>query len=98
MLTQPDRFDVALLHLDRPVFYQDNIIPICLPPPDISLTGKVGLVAGWGKTDNTFGKTGTNILHKALVPIIKNEDCIRWHEDKNILVQVRGWRGGDCLT
>ena len=89
MLTQPDRFDVALLHLDRPVFYQDNIIPICLPPPDISLTGKVGLVAGWGKTDNTFGKTGTNILHKVLVPIIKNEDCIRWHEDKNILVQVR---------
>ena len=88
MLTQPDRFDVALLHLDRPVFYQDNIIPICLPPPDISLTGKVGLVAGWGKTDNTFGKTGTNILHKVLVPIIKNEDCIRWHEDKNILVQV----------
>jgi len=88
MLTQPDRFDVALLHLDRPVFYQDNIIPICLPPPDISLTGKVGLVAGWGKTDNTFGKTGTNILHKVLVPIIKNEDCIRWHEDKNILVQL----------
>ena len=96
MLTQPDRFDVALLHLDRPVFYQDNIIPICLPPPDISLTGKVGLVAGWGKTDNTFGKTGTNILHKVLVPIIKNEDCIRWHEDKNILVQVsQAWPGRD---
>ena len=88
MLTQPDRFDVALLHLDRPVFYQDNIIPICLPPPDIHLTGKVGLVAGWGKTDNSFGKTGTNILHKVLVPIIKNDECIRWHEDKNILVQV----------
>jgi len=88
MLTQPDRFDVALLHLDRPVFYQDNIIPICLPPPDIHLTGKVGLVAGWGKTDNSFGKTGTNILHKVLVPIIKNDECIRWHEDKNILVQL----------
>ena len=89
MLTQPDRFDVALLHLDRPVFYQDNIIPICLPPPDIYLTGKIGLVAGWGKTDNSFGKTGTNILHKVLVPIIKNDECIRWHEDKNILVQVQ---------
>ena len=88
MLTQPDRFDVALLHLERPVFYQDNIIPICLPPPDIALTGKIGLVAGWGKTDNSFGKTGTNILHKVLVPIIKNDECIRWHEDKNILVQV----------
>ena len=88
MLTQPDRFDVALLHLDRPVFYQDNIIPICLPPRDIPLTGKIGMVAGWGKTDNSFGKTGTNILHKVLVPIIKNEQCINWHEEKNILVQV----------
>ena len=68
--------------------FQDNIIPICLPPPDIGLTGKIGLVAGWGKTDNSFGKTGTNILHKVLVPIIKNDECIRWHEDKNILVQV----------
>ncbi len=28
MLTQPDRFDVALLKLDRAVFYKDNIIPI----------------------------------------------------------------------
>ena len=37
MLTQPDRYDVALLHLDRPVFYQENIIPICLPPLDIPL-------------------------------------------------------------
>ena len=89
MLTQPDRFDVALLHLDRPVFYQDNIIPVCLPPADIPLTGKIGLVAGWGKTDNSFGKTGTNILHKVLVPIIKNDECINWHEDKNILVQVQ---------
>ncbi len=28
MLTQPDRFDVALLKLDSPVYYKDNIIPI----------------------------------------------------------------------
>jgi hypothetical protein len=110
MLTQPDRFDVALLHLERPVFYQvcaatlgwlssappaalsplqDNIIPVCLPPGDISLAGRTGLVAGWGKTDNSFGKTGTNILHKVLVPIIPNDECITWHEDKNIMVQVR---------
>lgn len=88
MLTQPDRYDVALLHLDRPVFYQDNIIPVCLPPGDIPLSGKIGLVAGWGKTDNSFGKTGTNLLHKVLVPIIDNEECIDWHEDKNIIVQL----------
>jgi len=88
MLTQPDRFDVALLQLDRPVLYQENIIPICLPAEDLSLQGKIGVVAGWGKTDNSYGKTGTNILHKVEVPIIDNDECIKWHEDKNILVQL----------
>ena len=33
------------------VDFQPNIIPICLPPPDIALTGKIGLVAGWGAKD-----------------------------------------------
>jgi len=64
MLTQPDRFDVALLRLDREAEYRGNILPICLPERDYSLVGKVGVVAGWGKTDNSFGKTGTNLLNK----------------------------------
>lgn len=88
MLTQPDRFDVAVLKLDRPVEYQDNILPICLPAHDVDLVGKVGVVAGWGKTDNSFGKTGTNILHKVLVPIIENNRCRSWHRDKAIQVQL----------
>ncbi len=64
MLTQPDRYDIALLKLDHPVYYRDNIIPICLPTMDYPLEGKIGVVAGWGKTDNSFGKTGTNLLNK----------------------------------
>ena len=100
MLTQPDRFDVAVLKLDRPVTYQDNILPICLPTSDYNLVGKIGVVAGWGKTDNSFGKTGTNILHKVLVPIIENDRCRAWHRDKAIAVQLHeemfcaGHKGG----
>merc|ERR1712088_703789 len=100
MLTQPDRFDVAVLKLDRPVAYQDNILPICLPTSDYDLVGKIGVVAGWGKTDNSFGKTGTNILHKVLVPIIENDRCRAWHRDKAIAVQLHeemfcaGHKGG----
>ena len=41
-----------------------------------------GTVAGWGKTDNSFGKTGTNILNKVQVPIIDNRKCKRWHKEK----------------
>jgi len=88
MLTQPDRFDIALLRLDRPVAYRDNMLPICLPTKDYPLVGKVGVVAGWGKTDNSFGKTGTNLLNKVHVPIIDNRRCRSWHRDKAIAVQL----------
>ena len=99
MLTQPDRFDVALLHLDRPVFYQvpfhyvpffftslrprlsknvltsvdknftfsskDNIIPVCLPPGDISLDGKNKNITSTSWHNWCFG-----ILHLHLFVIL----------------------------
>jgi len=89
MLTQPDRFDVAVLRLSRPATYRPNIRPICLPPPGEHPEGHMGVVAGWGKTDNSYGKTGTNILRKAKVPIIRNSLCLDWHHKKSIDVQLR---------
>lgn len=88
MLTQPDRFDVAVLRLNRPVEYRPNILPICLPDSSDNFTGHTALVAGWGKTDNSFSKTGTNILNKAAVPIINNVECLRWHFHKHIELQL----------
>ncbi|KAK3870340.1 hypothetical protein Pcinc_024419 [Petrolisthes cinctipes] len=88
MLTQPDRYDIAVLQLNRPVVYRENILPICLPDPSEDFIGDVGIVAGWGKTDNSFGKTGTNILRKVLVPIIGNDECLRWHHLKGIDVKL----------
>ncbi|KAF2366445.1 Serine proteases trypsin domain [Trinorchestia longiramus] len=88
MLTQPDRFDVAVLRLSRPASYRPNIVPICLPPPGDHFPGAIGIVAGWGKTDNSYGKTGTNILRKVTVPIIDNQECLRWHHLKNIDVKL----------
>merc|ERR1711976_638205 len=76
MLTQPDRYDIALLKLDHPVLYRDNIIPICLPSLDHSLVGKVGVVAGWGKTDNSFGKMDA-CLGDSGGPLVINFDG-RW--------------------
>ncbi|XP_045109838.1 serine protease 27-like isoform X4 [Portunus trituberculatus] len=88
MLTQPDRYDIAVLRLNRPVIYRANILPICLPDPNDNFIGDVGIVAGWGKTDNSFGKTGTNILRKVLVPIISNDECLSWHHHKGIDVKL----------
>lgn len=45
---QADRYDVAVLELDRTAVYKDNIKPICLPPKDSVFVGKTAYVAGWG--------------------------------------------------
>jgi hypothetical protein len=47
-----------------------HILPICLPTFPITLKGKIGFIAGWGKTEANLGQTGTNILRTANVPVI----------------------------
>ncbi|KAL4717873.1 hypothetical protein ACJJTC_005718 [Scirpophaga incertulas] len=69
-MTQPDRYDIALLKLSRPITYMSHILPICLPDFDLELRGKSGVIAGWGKTDTSNGHTGTNHLRSATVPIL----------------------------
>ncbi|XP_065341097.1 serine proteinase stubble-like [Cloeon dipterum] len=87
-VAQPDRYDLALLRLARPVYFKDNILPICLPREDTSFRGQTGVVAGWGKTDTSYGKTGTNILQKATVPILRDDECLLWHKQKNIRLEL----------
>ncbi|KAG8232595.1 hypothetical protein J437_LFUL013134, partial [Ladona fulva] len=79
-VTQPDRFDLALLRLSRPVSFRANILPICLPSvgQDLTFRGRLGVVAGWGKTDTSY----------ATVPILKDDECLRWHRSKNIRLQL----------
>lgn len=50
-----DSYDVAVLKLSRSVSFRDNILPICLPPQGKDYEGALGVVAGWGKTDTSFG-------------------------------------------
>ncbi|XP_053693240.1 serine proteinase stubble [Sabethes cyaneus] len=87
-MTQPDRYDLALLKLTRPAGYKTHILPICLPTKPLELIGRKGFIAGWGKTDANMGQTGTNILRTAAVPIISTKDCLRWHKSKHISVEL----------
>ncbi|XP_055640255.1 serine proteinase stubble [Toxorhynchites rutilus septentrionalis] len=87
-MTQPDRYDLALLRLTRPAGYKTHILPICLPTKPVELVGRKGVIAGWGKTDTNMGQTGTNILRTAAVPIISTKECLRWHKSKHINVEL----------
>jgi hypothetical protein len=50
-LTQWD-YDIAMMKLQDPVDYTNDISPICLPPNGINLAtiGTKGYVTGWGDT------------------------------------------------
>ncbi|GJQ86785.1 CLIPD7 [Trypoxylus dichotomus] len=87
-LTQPDRFDVALLELVTEAGYSFHILPICLPDSDLKLRGRKAVVAGWGKTKPSAELMGTNVLRSASVPILDIEECISWHKTKQIKVEL----------
>ncbi|CAN7981130.1 serine protease 30 [Ixodes scapularis] len=87
--SQPDRFDVALLRLDRHVRYQENILPICLPPRGWTFEGWRASVTGWGKTDSTLSnRYGTRVLQKVEVPIITRSECEHWHHIRGIRIRI----------
>ncbi|XP_014295092.1 serine proteinase stubble isoform X2 [Microplitis demolitor] len=96
---QADRFDVAVLRLDRPVHYMPHISPICLPDKNEDFLGQYGWAAGWGAL-----QAGSRLRPKTLqsvdVPVIDNRVCERWHRSNGINVVIydemmcAGYRGG----
>ncbi|KAG7209852.1 hypothetical protein KM043_011456 [Ampulex compressa] len=96
---QADRFDVAVLRLDRPVHYMAHISPICLPEKNEDFLGQYGWAAGWGAL-----QAGSRLRPKTLqavdVPVIDNRVCERWHRSNGINVVIydemmcAGYRAG----
>ncbi|XP_059472130.1 transmembrane protease serine 6 isoform X3 [Neocloeon triangulifer] len=96
---QADRFDVAVLKLDRAVHYMPHIAPICLPEKNEDFLGQFGWAAGWGAL-----QAGSRLRPKTLqavdVPVIDNRLCERWHKANGINVVIydemmcAGYRGG----
>jgi len=84
---QADRYDVAVIRLNRRVDFAPHISPICLPPKDMHLEGHYGWASGWGALE-----PGSRLRPKTLqvvdVPMIDNRQCERWHSEKGINVII----------
>ncbi|XP_053162257.1 coagulation factor X-like [Hemicordylus capensis] len=69
--------DIALLQLTSNVVFSKNVIPICLPSPNLAtllLEDRTqGLVSGWGAT-HTKGRS-TRFLLKVRLPLVSLETC-----------------------
>ncbi|XP_076544254.1 phenoloxidase-activating factor 1-like [Osmia lignaria lignaria] len=70
--SRDQKYDIALLRLDRDIPFTDYIKPICLPPNDAIGTKLV--VAGWGRTNNA---PSSNIKMKVSVPLADKQQCER---------------------
>lgn len=75
---QADRYDVAVLRLDRPAHNLPHVAPICLPAKGENFLGDVGNVAGWGAL-SAGSRLRPQTLQTVRVPVIDNKQCERWH-------------------
>ena len=83
---QADRFDVALLELDRAVSMMPHIQPICLSG-ERTKAGVVAMVAGWGATQPDRPARPKTLQHVEVVTV-DSKECERWHWAAGISVQV----------
>jgi len=81
---QADRYDVAVLKLDRPIRYAPHIVPICLPKKnELTMEGTEAMVSGWGARDPNSDKR-PKYLQAVDVQVVDSERCENWHKAKKI--------------
>lgn len=99
---KPRRFsnDIGLIRLDRDVVAKDHIQPLCLPVTEELRTKQFPryLVTGWGATEN---QTGSDVLLKAVVPRVDNDNCQQRMVQNRLNIQLTDKQmcaGGDKLV
>lgn len=65
--------DIAILSLEYPVNFSNNISPICLHKSNHGYNGYMATVIGWGSLKENGQQP--NILQKVTIPIWSNEMC-----------------------
>ncbi|KAF8763942.1 testisin-like [Argiope bruennichi] len=84
---QADRYDVAVVVLDRPVPYRENIRPICIPRKGADFLGRTAYAAGWGALE-PGSKLRPKVLQFVSVPVINNKICENWHRKQGINIRI----------
>ncbi|XP_052018129.1 plasma kallikrein [Apodemus sylvaticus] len=80
-------YDIALIKLQTPLNYTEFQKPVCLPSKaDTNTIYTNCWVTGWGYTKEQ-GET-QNILQKATIPLVPNEECQKKYRDYVITKQM----------
>jgi len=66
-------YDLAVVRLDRPVFFTEFVQPICIPrSANTSEYTSLGLALGWGETERG---AGSDILQEVSLPFVDRQAC-----------------------
>ena len=85
---QADRYDVAVLKLNRKVLYDWHIRPVCLPAKGHDPEpGTVAMVAGWGATEPDSVRRPRE-LQAVDVNVVQSDVCETWHRANGIHLRV----------
>lgn len=78
-LKKDQKYDIALLRLNRDVQFTNYIKPICLPPT--AFMERKLFVAGWGKTETGYS---SNVKLKVTVPLVDEQQCKGRYKSVNV--------------
>ncbi len=70
--TDPGDYDMALVQLNKPIKFSEQVRPICLADMDMFKPGHECVLTGWGYT-NTTTKTTSNTLQEVRLPLVSKK-------------------------
>lgn len=90
--------DIALLKLQTPLTWSDQVRPVCLPEADISAEGSGSIpcvISGWGLTSSGQDASTAPVLQMANVPVWPDQQCLTFwstsqYLDTNVCAGVQG--------
>ncbi|KAM8734602.1 complement C1r subcomponent-like isoform 1-T1 [Acanthopagrus schlegelii] len=68
--------DIALIKLPHTITFNSSVMPICLPAEGVTyVTGMMGLLSGFGFTEEGKQRILTNKLKYVQLPVVEQETC-----------------------
>ncbi|XP_027005474.1 complement C1r-A subcomponent-like isoform X1 [Tachysurus fulvidraco] len=65
--------DIALIQLEKPILYNADVMPLCLPSQDTEITpGVTGWVSGFGQTERS---ALARFLRYTSIPLVEQKTC-----------------------
>lgn len=78
--------DIALMKLDTPVTYSDQIVPVCVPKKEEDYANKASYATGWGSLRS--GGSTVRYLYQVQMNVLSDARCKQKYSTSNSQIEV----------